>query len=228
MQTIDVVEFLWGSPIITGISDEDWLIFVNNIPQPSIRCIPALAGQRNRRVDPSVQAIKDLPDFLYDKPFYNVLCLFCKEYFVDETADPQVEKIVSMREDIARMNMPEFYNTIFWWLNKMGAILDSHYSSKRCHKLILNYALVDGLISSNSFEQSLGYAIEVAKPIKLENVPKSSALETLEYYRDRFNRPEVRDFFVRDPNRQTYLKVKHIVDSIDLQSLSGNPVRRLL
>lgn len=226
MESKSIVEFLWGSPIITEKSDEDWLIFVDKIPIHSRIRSPQLAGLRPRQTDCVVYDIESLPILLYDKPFYNCLCLFAAEYVVDEAVDSQILELVSMREDIASMNLPAFYSTLSYCQDRIYSGICKVYNSKRVSKLIQDYALVDYLISNFSFEESLNHAIAIASPTKLGEITQEDSIKVLNYYKERFEKEEVKEFFDKSPDADTYAKVKSIIYSIDLRGLSGVPVRR--
>ena len=225
MKHKNIIEFLWGSPIVTEKSDEDWLIIVDKKPETFIRYTPQLAGPRTRYIDGTGKLLQDFPDFLYKKPFYNVISLFSKEYYFDEAA-PQIETLVALREDIALMNLPEMYSSFQNYASQaeIRRSMKSH-TPKITSKLVQNYVIMNEFANGASFEEARARGIACAVPIKLNLIPQEMVEDILKDQQLKFNEQKVFDFFQKEPNTELYAKIGQIIESIDTSKLSGIAVK---
>lgn len=219
-----VVEFLWGSPIVTEKSDEDWLIFTDTYPTEYIKASPQLAGPRSKPVDGIRKTIDMMPEFLFEIPFYSCFCLFAQEYYVDAAATTQIQTIISMREDICRMNLPEFYNRLALSVSSWSQGQEKFYRPKRFYKAIKNSAMAVRAAHGASFEEALAFGNQISAPVKLEQLTQKEALELFQEYKNQFEQKEVANFFQQEINYTTYAKLQELVNSIDITKLTGIPV----
>lgn len=137
MKHKNIIEFLWGSPIITDRSDEDWIIFTSDQQQEVIRHSPNLAGPRDRHIDGVGRPLNSLPNFLYEMLFYHIAILFPKEYYMDESATTEIEKLMTIREDVARMNLSRLYLSFYNYAQQAEKMrLLKEYTPKLTSKLL--------------------------------------------------------------------------------------------
>lgn len=219
----NIAEFLWGSPIVTGSSDEDWLILTDE--QVLSRPL-TLSESRVRYIEDWCIQKDKFPKFLYNEPHYHIFALFPNEYYIDEAAVTQIEQIISMREDAVRMNFPVYYQSVCNYLHKINITIDCEgFSNKRVSKAIQTYIQAEYLASGYSMEEARAAGIIAAAPIKLGKISQEESLALLNEHRARFNDKKIADFFNKEPNIQTYETIIELVNSIDIKTLSGIPVQ---
>ena len=221
-----VVEFLWGSPIITEDSDEDWLIFVDQqINKNEWKTFPRLAGPRSKRVDNIIKPLSSFPNDLLIQPFYNCFCLYSQEYYIDEAALLPFKEIISLKEDISRMNLSEFYLKASQYIKYQTHGLDKYYRPKRMSKVAKNCAIITHVALGNSFEEAISLGNQIASSIKLEQLTHEQSLQLLNEYTEQIQQEHVIKYFQQEVNYTTYEKLKTLIDSINTSKLTGIPVK---
>ena len=218
----NIIEFLWGSPIITDTSDEDWLIVTD---EPiSKRPIPQLAQIKKRPDTTGVQLI-NFANFLYNQPFRGSIALFSSDYYYDQSVEDQVNNLISKRDQIVYMNLPAFYKDFLIHLNKEQQQLKYCYSNKKASKLIQDYIFINNFIKGKSFKEARDEGINIAAPVKLNLVPQSDALNFIQQYENEFNQQDIYNFFNKNPNKELFIYIQELINSINPIMLSGIAVK---
>lgn len=220
-----VVEFLWGSPIITEKSDEDWLIFVDQKPTTYIKANPHLAGPRLKPIDSNIEPINTMPEFLFRAPFYHCFCLYAQEFYIDEGALKPIKQIIILKEDICRMNLPNFYREISMQAQQYFEGLTKYCHYKKMSKIVKDCVIATQVAQGASFEEAIHLGNQISAPIKNQELTHEQSLELLKEYKNQIERTEVVKYFQQEINYTTYEKLKTLVDSIDVSKLTGIPVK---